>query len=70
MTIVSILTSPLCWVAFMGMVGSPRKVYILFGFSGIYFKSMKYKTEVMTMNSEINYNDSDIEKTIVPPTSI
>ena len=31
---------------------------------------MKYKTEAITMNNEINYNDSDIEKTTVPPTSI
>lgn len=27
---------------------------------------MKYKTEAVTMNNEINYNDFDIEKTIVP----
>lgn len=31
---------------------------------------MKYKTEAVTMNNEINYNDSDIEKTIVPLASI
>ena len=31
---------------------------------------MKYKTEAIMMNNEINYSDSDIEKTIVSPTYI
>ena len=50
----------------MGMLRSSQEVYILFGFNGIYFKQMKYKTEAIMMNNEINYSDSDIEKTMYP----